>query len=98
MHPVAGQGFNVGLRDAEALAKLLIHSTKAQWGSEPMLQEYQKLRARDANGSLKFTDSLLEIFSNDLIGVSGARGFGLGALSLLRPAREFLVSKMSYGK
>lgn len=98
MHPVAGQGFNVGLRDAETLAKLLIHAPKAQWGSEPMLQEYQKLRARDANGSLKFTDSLLEIFSNDLIGVSGARGFGLGALSLLRPAREFLVSKMSYGK
>ncbi len=98
MHPVAGQGFNVGLRDAETLAKLLIHAPKAQWGSEPMLQEYQKLRARDAKGSLKFTDSLLEIFSNDLIGVSGARGFGLGALSLLRPAREFLVGKMSYGK
>lgn len=98
MHPVAGQGFNVGLRDAEALAKLLIHAPKAQWGSEPMLQAYQKLRARDARGSLKFTDSLLEIFSNDLIGFSGARGFGLGALSLLRPAREFLVGKMSYGK
>ncbi len=98
MHPVAGQGFNVGLRDAETLAKLLIHAPKAQWGSEPMLQEYQKLRARDATGSLKFTDSLLAIFSNDLIGVTGARGFGLGALSLLRPAREFLVGKMSYGK
>lgn len=98
MHPVAGQGFNVGLRDAEALAKLLIHAPKTQWGSKSMLQEYQKLRARDARGSLKFTDSLLEIFSNDLIGVSGARGFGLGALSLLRPAREFLVGKMSYGK
>ncbi|PPD56723.1 MAG: 2-octaprenyl-6-methoxyphenyl hydroxylase [Methylotenera sp.] len=98
MHPVAGQGFNVGLRDAEALAKLLIHAPKTQWGSKSMLQEYQKLRARDAGGSLKFTDSLLEIFSNDFIGVSGARGFGLGALSLLRPAREFLVGKMSYGK
>ena len=63
-----------------------------------MLQEYQKQRARDARGSLKFTDGLLEIFSNDLIGVSGARGFGLGALSMLKPAREFLVGKMSYGK
>ncbi len=98
MHPVAGQGFNVGLRDAETLAKLLIAEPKAQWGNEPMLQSYQKQRARDARGSLKFTDSLLEIFSNDLIGVSGARGFGLGALSMLKPAREFLVSKMSYGK
>ncbi len=98
MHPVAGQGFNVGLRDAEALAMLLIDTPKMQWGSESMLQAYQKLRARDARGSLRFTDSLLEIFSNDLIGVSGARGLGLAALSLLRPAREFLVGKMSYGK
>lgn len=98
MHPVAGQGFNVGLRDAEVLAKLLIHAPKTQWGTEQMLQDYQKQRARDARGSLKFTDSLLAIFSNDLIGVSGARGFGLGALSMLRPAREFLVNKMSYGK
>lgn len=98
MHPVAGQGFNVGLRDAEVLAKLLTSAPKNQCGSESMLQEYQKQRARDARGSLKFTDGLLEIFSNDLIGVSGARGFGLGALSMLKPAREFLVGKMSYGK
>ena len=98
MHPVAGQGFNVGLRDAEMLAKLLTSAPKNQCGSESMLQEYQKQRARDARGSLKFTDGLLELFSNDLIGVSGARGFGLGALSMLKPAREFLVGKMSYGK
>lgn len=98
MHPVAGQGFNVGLRDAEALAKLLISFSSERWGSEQMLQDYQKQRARDARGSLKFTDSLLELFSNDLIGIAGARGFGLGALSMFKPAREFLVSKMSYGK
>ena len=98
MHPVAGQGFNVGLRDAETLARLLIAAPKAQWGNEQMLQDYQKQRARDTGGSLKFTDGLLELFSNDLIGVSGARGFGLGGLSMLKPAREFLVSKMSYGK
>ncbi len=98
MHPVAGQGFNVGLRDAETLAKLLIDAPSTQWGSQKMLQTYQKQRVRDARGSLQFTDLLVELFSNDLIGVSGARGFGLGALALLRPARQFLVGKMSYGK
>lgn len=86
------------MRDAEALAKLLISFSSERWGSEQMLQDYQKQRARDARGSLKFTDSLLELFSNDLIGIAGARGFGLGALSMFKPAREFLVSKMSYGK
>ena len=98
MHPVAGQGFNVGLRDAETLAKLMINTPKTQWGGEEMLQSYHKLRARDTHGSIQFTDGLLKIFSNDLIGVSGARGLGLSALSLLQPAQKFLVGKMSYGK
>ncbi len=98
MHPVAGQGFNVGLRDAETLAKLLIHAPKTQWGSEDMLQSYHQMRARDARGSIQFTDSLVELFSNDLIGLSGMRSAGLGALALLQPVQKFLVGKMSYGK
>lgn len=98
MHPVAGQGFNVGLRDAATLAKQLMDSPAAQWGSFDMLQTYAKHRARDTQGGLLFTDFLVNVFSNDWLGLSSARGAGLGLLELLNPAKRLLVNKMSYGK
>ncbi|MFD1123672.1 FAD-dependent monooxygenase [Methylophilus flavus] len=97
MHPVAGQGFNVGIRDAMALAKNIAASSAAEWGAAHRLTEYHQSRARDTGRGLIFTDFLVNVFSNDLIGVGLLRGAGLGALSLLPAARRFLVSKMSYG-
>ncbi|WP_047539476.1 FAD-dependent monooxygenase [Methylotenera versatilis] len=98
MHPVAGQGFNVGLRDAKALADMVINTPEAQWGKTEMLQNYSQLRSRDTRGGLLFTDVLVNLFSNDVVGLSGMRGFGLGALELLQPAKNLLIGKMSYGK
>ncbi|MGP1717672.1 MAG: FAD-dependent monooxygenase [Methylophilus sp.] len=97
MHPVAGQGFNVGIRDAMALAKNIASTTAAEWGAAHRLTEYHQSRARDTSRGLLFTDFLVNVFSNDLIGVGLLRGAGLGALSLLPVARRFLVNKMSYG-
>lgn len=97
MHPVAGQGFNVGIRDAMALAKNISASSSAEWGAAHRLTEYHQSRARDTGRGLIFTDFLVNVFSNDLIGVGLLRGAGLGALSLLPAARRFLVNKMSYG-
>jgi len=45
-----------------------------------------------------FTDLLVNVFSNDLIGVGSLRGAGLGVLDLFKPAKNFLVGKMSFGK
>lgn len=98
MHPVAGQGFNVGLRDAQTLADMVGNTPEAQWGKADMLQSYSKLRSRDTRGGLLFTDVLVNLFSNDVVGLSGMRGFGLGALELLQPAKNVLIGKMSYGK
>ena len=98
MHPVAGQGFNVGLRDARTLADLIIDSTATALGSTPMLAAYSKQRSRDTRGGILFTDLLVNIFSNDTIGLSALRGAGLGALELLKPVKNRLVSKMSFGK
>jgi len=98
MHPVAGQGFNVGLRDARALADLIINTPEIALGASPMLDAYSKQRSRDVKGGVLFTDLLVNTFSNDIIGLQAARGLGLGALQLLKPARSFLVSKMSFGK
>ena len=98
MHPVAGQGFNVGLRDSKTLADLIVESPATALGAAPMLDTYSKQRRRDTRGGILFTDLLVNIFSNDTIGLSALRGAGLGALELLKPAKNMLVSKMSFGK
>lgn len=98
MHPVAGQGFNVGLRDAETLVKQLLSVPAISWGDENMLAAYSKTRERDTKGGLLFTDFLVNIFTNDVIGLSGLRSAGLGLLDVVKPAKSMLVSKMSYGK
>lgn len=96
MHPVAGQGFNVGMRDAWTLADLIIKSPETN--TAQLLQNYSKLRMRDTRGGLLFTDLLVNVFSNDLIGVASLRGAGLGLLDLFKPAKNLLVNRMSFGK
>lgn len=97
MHPVAGQGFNVGMRDAWALAKLVVDTPTHAWGMQAMLEQYQQQRQRDTKRGLLFTDFLVNIFSNNLIGIAALRGLGLGALEYLPPVKRFLVNKMSFG-
>ncbi|HEX5538626.1 MAG TPA: FAD-dependent monooxygenase [Methylophilaceae bacterium] len=97
MHPVAGQGFNVGLRDAWQLASVIAQTPMQRWGQEAMLQQYQQQRKADTKGGILFTDFLVNVFSNDLLGISGLRAGGLGVLDMLQPAKAFLVSKMSFG-
>ena len=98
MHPVAGQGFNVGIRDAWDLAKLIQATPVAEWGTNQMLSAFKQSRAKDTERGLLFTDALVNVFSNDLVGVGLLRGAGLGMLSMLPMARRFLVNKMSYGR
>jgi 2-octaprenyl-6-methoxyphenol hydroxylase len=98
MHPVAGQGFNVGIRDAQTLADLIIQTPENRLGSEEMLSQYAQARKRDTRGGLLFTDLLVNVFSNDLIGVGSLRGAGLGLLDLFKPAKNLLVDRMSFGK
>jgi 2-octaprenyl-6-methoxyphenol hydroxylase len=98
MHPVAGQGFNVGMRDAWALAGLIINAAQSELGGADMLANYTQLRSRDTRGGILFTDLLVNMFNNDLIGLQAMRGAGLGLLELIKPAKNLLVSKMSFGK
>jgi len=96
MHPVAGQGFNVGLRDAEVLARHI--SATTELGSSDMLAAYCASRKTDTKNGLLFTDFLVNIFSNDILGVSALRSAGLGMFDLAKPIKRHLVSKMSFGK
>ena len=98
MHPVAGQGFNVGLRDSESLAEHITSNVNEALGSLEMLASYRASRKSDTKGGLLFTDFLVNIFSNDVIGVAGLRGASLGLLDIIKPIKKLLVGKMSYGK
>jgi 2-octaprenyl-6-methoxyphenol hydroxylase len=97
MHPVAGQGFNVGLRDAYELAQQIAATPVERWGDAAMLQTYQQGRQVDTQRGLLFTDFLVNIFSNDIIGLSAIRGLGLGLLDVVVPLKQKIVSKMSFG-
>ncbi|MEK9825516.1 MAG: FAD-dependent monooxygenase [Methylotenera sp.] len=97
MHPVAGQGFNVGLRDAEALAKQIVAGAHGL-GSPEMLAAYRAQRQTDTQKGLMFTDFLVNVFSNDILGMSALRSAGIGMFDVVNPVKRFLVRKMSFGK
>jgi 2-octaprenyl-6-methoxyphenol hydroxylase len=98
MHPVAGQGFNVGMRDAWTLSSLLSQSPTSEWGSASMLDTYRKQRHSDTRGGLLFTDFLVNIFTNPMPGIASLRGLGLAMMECLPPIKRLLVNKMSFGK
>ena len=97
MHPVAGQGFNVGIRDAQVLAKHIAAST-TPLGSTNMLADYRAERKADTKNGLLFTDFLVNVFSNDIIGLPSIRSASLGLFDVIKPIKKHLVRKMSFGK
>jgi 2-octaprenyl-6-methoxyphenol hydroxylase len=98
LHPVAGMGFNLGLRDAASLAELIAESTRsdADPGSAKLLREYDAWRSADRGGVIRFTDGLVRMFSNPLSAVARLRNLGLLAFDLLPPAKSAL-SRLSTG-
>lgn len=97
LHPVAGQGFNLGLRDAWELAQIVLSTPPEAIGNETMLKQYRQSRRLDTGGGMLFTDLLVRTFSTDAPALGAVRGAGLAALELLAPARNFLLRKMSFG-
>lgn len=97
LHPVAGQGFNMGLRDAWELAQLLLRTTPEALGNETMLAAYRATRRLDRNAGIRFTDSLVRLFSNDLPLVRNGRAAALSALDCLPPAKQFVARRMMFG-
>lgn len=93
LHPVAGQGFNLGIRDVAALAELLVQAIKDERnpGDLAVLQEYADWRRRDHRRVIAFTDGLARIFSNPLSPVVLARNLGLVAVDLMPFAKHSLT-------
>ena len=97
LHPVAGQGFNLGLRDAWELAGEVMRCERAAIGGAAMLQAYRSRRRLDRGGGIAFTHSLVRLFSNDIAPVRAARGAGLTLLGCVPPLRDFVVRRMTFG-
>ena len=97
LHPVAGQGFNLGLRDAWTLARIVRETPRADLGSRGMLARYRRERARDRTSGILFTDALVRLFSNDHQWLRTARGLGLTMLDLSGAPKRFLMRRMMFG-
>lgn len=95
IHPIAGQGLNIGLRDIAALAELLIDAKKngRDLGDTALLNAYQRRRRTDNMLMAAATDSLNRLFSNDLAPVRILRKLGLRTVQRFTPARKFFMKQ-----
>lgn len=96
LHPVSGQGLNLGLRDACELAETVL-AHNGDVGDPALLAAYARGRRLDRSGSVHFTDGIVRLFSNDLPPLRFARGLGLLALDLSPLLRHFVAKRMIWG-
>jgi 2-octaprenyl-6-methoxyphenol hydroxylase len=89
IHPVAGQGFNLALRDIAILTDLIASADDA--GDRNLLQSYVEQRQDDARRVYRFTDSLVKIFSNNSAALGHLRAAGLVAVGLIPQLRHQLA-------
>jgi 2-octaprenyl-6-methoxyphenol hydroxylase len=97
LHPVAGQGFNLGLRDAWELSQVILDAAPEALGAEAMLAAYCSQRRTDREAVTHFTDGLVRLFSNDLPVLSAGRAAALTALDCLPFVKKFVAKRMMFG-
>jgi 2-octaprenyl-6-methoxyphenol hydroxylase len=104
LHPVAGQGLNLGLRDAFLLAERLVSvfsgSVERQSPADIQnaLQSYAQSRKVDRKATIGLTDFMARVFTSNLAPVVAARGLALSALQWLPPAKTALARQMMFGR
>ena len=93
IHPIAGQGLNLGIRDVAALAELVIDTRRLglDIGEERVLRRYEKWRRFDALVLAVVTDGLNRMFSNAIVPLRLVRDFGLAAVDHLPPLKRLLM-------
>jgi len=99
LHPIAGQGFNLGLRDAVSLAEVLADGIAAgatDVGDPKLLDAYARWRAEDQHRIVAFTDGLVRLFATPLGAVRGLRSAALLAFDAFPPAKSALA-RLSVG-
>jgi 2-octaprenyl-6-methoxyphenol hydroxylase len=95
IHPIAGQGFNLGLRDVQQLSELIKSALAEQQdlGSLALLNRYDRLRAKDQRQVIQLTDTLVSLFSNALPPLVLGRNIGLKVLNYVTPLKSALAGK-----
>ncbi len=99
VHPVAGQGFNLALRDVALLSELIVDSSQdkgqaaADIGSQTLLQRYADLREDDIRRVYRFTDTLVKTFSNNLAGLAQLRSLSLLMVDVLPDIKHQLAAQ-----
>ena len=93
MHPIAGQGLNMGLRDVAALAEVVLDAKRLglDIGDGTMLERYQRWRRFDNTLMLAMTDGLNRLFSNDIRPLRLVRDIGLAAVNALPPLKKVFM-------
>ncbi len=91
MHPIAGQGLNVGLRDVAELAELL--KGAADPGAASLLNAYDRKRRMDVTSMMIFTDKLNRLFGNNIAPIRWARRFGLKTVGRIAPVKDFFMKR-----
>ncbi|MFA9459318.1 UbiH/UbiF/VisC/COQ6 family ubiquinone biosynthesis hydroxylase [Thiohalorhabdus methylotrophus] len=95
VHPVAGQGFNLGLRDVAALAEELGNARDRGWdpGNAAVLGRYERRRRMDTTRVVAFTEGLNRLFGNEAMPLAVARRLGLAGLDRIGPLKRMLMNQ-----
>ena len=93
IHPIAGQGLNLGLKDAAALAETVLDAARLglDFGAVDVLRRYERWRRFDSFALAVATDALNRLFSNDIAPLRIIRDLGLGIVDRIGPARRFFM-------
>lgn len=95
IHPIAGQGLNLGLKDAAALAERIVDQARLglDIGDPVVLSAYERDRRFDTSAMAVTTDVLNRLFSNDSAALRAVRGLGLGLVERFAPAKRFFIKE-----
>jgi len=95
IHPIAGQGLNLGLKGSAALAQVLVEASRLgeDIGSEAVLERYARWRRFDVIAVAGMMEVFTRVFSNDMPLVRAARGVGMSLVNALGPARRFFMEE-----
>ncbi|MFK7840498.1 MAG: UbiH/UbiF/VisC/COQ6 family ubiquinone biosynthesis hydroxylase [Bdellovibrionales bacterium] len=95
IHPIAGQGLNLGFRDVDKIASLIIQAKEQSedLGSAKLLQNYQSARRFDNMSMVAVTDGLVRLFSNNLPPIRLLRRAGLKFVSKIKPVKQFFMKQ-----
>ena len=93
VHPIAGQGLNLGLKDVAALAEVVVEALRLglDHGSEDVLARYQGWRRLDTASMAMVTDTMNRLFSNEVAPVRALRDFGLGLVDRAEPLKSAMI-------